>query len=192
MKNAGTVILAIIVLIAFALTGYIGYTLYPKYNPCPEITSDTIYVHDTIPHYIPDTIPYYYAVHDTIMYPDTIPADVDTAAILRQFYAEYSYTRTWADSLLSVEIKDVISQNKPIDNIFTYKILRPQTVVTNITNNYSYGKYIIAGVDIPMKNVKYANIEAMFVTRRWYAGAGYNISLNSPTIKGGLTLFKFK
>lgn len=192
MKNAATVILAVIVLIAFALTGYIGYTLYPKYHPCPITQTDTVYIHDTIPHLIPDTIPYYYAVHDTITYTDTIPAVVDTAAILKAFYGEYTYTRTWADSLLTVELRDVISQNKPIDNIFTYKILRPQTIVTNITNNYSYGKYIIAGVDIPMRDVKYANIEAMFVTRRWYAGVGYNISLNSPTVKGGITLFKFK
>jgi hypothetical protein len=192
MKKTLNYILVGLVLIALFGVGYLGYTLYPAQHPCPTTSQDTLYIHDTIPHYIPDTIPYYIVKHDTIVYTDTIPAVVDTAAILRNFYAEYTYTRTWTDSLLTATIKDVISQNTPIENIFTYKILRPQTIVTNITNNYFYGKYIIAGLDVPMRDVKYVNIDVMFVTRRWYAGAGYNIYLNSPTIKAGATLFKLK
>ena len=192
MKKTLNYILVGLVLIALFGVGYLGYTIYPRQHPCPTTQTDTIYVYDTIPHYIPDTIPYYVVVRDTIFYPDTIPAVVDTLSILKQFYASYYYTRTWEDSLLTATIKDVITENKPIDNIFTYKILRPQTIVTNITNNYSYGKYIIAGVDVPMKDIKYVNIDVMFVTKRWYTGVGYNIKLNSPTIKAGATLFKFK
>jgi hypothetical protein len=191
MKNAGTVILAIIVLVAFALTAYIGYTTYPKLRPCPEASVDTVFVWDTVTYLIPDTIPYYIVGKDSIVY-DTIPSVVDTAAILKQFYAKYYYTRTWTDSLLTVTLKDVISQNTPIENAFTYKILRPQTLITNVTNNYSYGRYITAGVDVPLRNIKYLNIEAMYVTGKWYAGVGYNAAQNTPTIKGGLTLYRFK
>lgn len=190
MKNAGTIILALIVLIAFALTAYIGYSTYPKLRPCPEASVDTVYVWDTVTYLIPDTIPYYIIKHDTIYYTDTIPADVDTAAILRQFYAEHTYTRTWQDSLLSVTLKDVISQNTPVSNVFTYKILRPQTVITNVTNNYSYGRYITLGADIPLRDLKYVNLEALYITPRWYAGVGYNAGLKSPTIKVGAPILK--
>lgn len=192
MKKTGSYILIGLVFLALAGLFYTGYTTYPKVNPCPQTARDTVYIRDTIVYYIPDTIPYYDIHLDTITHNDTIPIEIDTSAILKDYFAKHYYTRTWEDTLLTVTLQDVISQNTPTSNIFTYKILRPQTIVTNITNNYSYGKYLIAGVDIPMRDVKYANIDVMFVTRRWYAGAGYNISLNSPTIKGGITLFKFK
>jgi hypothetical protein len=66
-KNWIIVILSLVI-----LTGvfFFGYAMYPKWNPCPQIKSDTIYSHDTIPHLIPDSIPYYIERIDSVKYKD--------------------------------------------------------------------------------------------------------------------------
>jgi len=172
--------------------GWAGYKLYPTLHPCPEVSTDTVLVHDTVTHTIPDTIPYYIAGKDSIIY-DTVFKDVDTAAILKDYFAWHFYTRHWEDSLLSVTLHDVVSQNKFGGNEFTYKILRPQTVITNVVDN-SRSRYIIFGADIPFKTIDHmsVNVDAMFVTSRFYFGIGYNGELNCPTIKGGVTVARFK
>jgi|WetSurSiteA1Bulk_404760.scaffolds.fasta_scaffold03812_2 hypothetical protein len=192
MKKTLNYIVVGLVLLALAGIFFAGYSVYPKVNKCPQTARDTVYVRDTTIYYIKDTIPYYDIHRDTVIYNDTIPVNIDTSAILEDYFAFHYFTRTWTDSLLTVTLTDVVSRNSLLDNTFAYTILRPQQVINNVINNYSYGKYIIAGVDVPMKDIKYVNIDVMFVTRRWYAGVGYNIYLNSPTLKAGATLFKFK
>lgn len=192
MKTLKNILLGILIAVLLLLGGWAGYKIYPAYHPCPDISSDTIYVYDTILHYIPDTIPYYIVKRDTIIYRDTVFKDIDTAEILKDYYALHHYTRNWEDSLLTVTLKDVITENKPIDNVFTYKLLKPQTIVNNVINTYSYSRYVTIGMDIPLKDIKYVNIELLYVTKRFYGGIGYNPNLNSLTAKGGITMFKMK
>ena len=181
-------------LIALFLLGGLfgGYKLYPRLNPCPEIASDTLYVYDTVPHYIPDTIPYYVVKHDSVVYHDTIFKDIDTAAILKDYYAEHHYYRTWKDSLLVVDLKDIISENRPIDNVFTYKILRPQTVIKNEYTSYSYSRYITAGMNFLLKDLSYTGIEVNYISSKWQGGIGYNFGLKGITARVGGTIVIMK
>jgi hypothetical protein len=125
-----------------------------------------------------------------VIFRDTVFKDVDTSAILRQFYALYSYERSWTDSLLTVTVKDVITQNKPLTNVFTYKILRPQTVVTNFVTNTSYSRYVAFGFSVPVKDLSLSTMDLMYVDRKWYGGVGYG--KGGLSVKGGVTLFRMK
>ena len=187
-------ILVGLVLLALLGCGYFGYTLYPKHNPCPQTASDTVYVYDTAWHTITDTVPWYIVKHDSIVYRDTVFKDVDTAEILKDYYAIHYYTRFWQDTLIAVTKHDVISKNDFISSELTYKLLKPVTIINNVINNVFYSRYITFGTDLPFKQVQHmnVNIDVMYVTSKYYLGVGYNSELNCPTIKGGVTIFKFK
>jgi hypothetical protein len=189
-KTANYIVVGLVI-IALLGCGYVGYTMYPRLNKCPDIASDTVVITDTVSYYIPDTIPYYLAGKDSIVY-DTLFRDVDTAAILKDYFAMHYYERSWQDSSLSVLIKDVISQNQPISNVFTYKILRPQTVIHNEYTDYAYGRYITAGMNFLLKDLDYTGIEINYISPNWNGGVGYNFGLEGMTVKVGGTLFKFK
>lgn len=193
MKSNDYIVVGLIIL-ALLGVGYFGYTMYPKINKCPETASDTVYVHDTAWHTIQDTVPWYIVKYDSIIYRDTVFKDVDTTAILKDYYAIHYYTRLWQDTLIAVTKHDAISKNDFISSELTYKLLKPMTVINNVTNNNLYSRYIIFGVDLPFKQVKHMNIniDAMYVTSRYYLGVGYNSELNCPTVKGGITMFSFK
>lgn len=193
-KNWIIVILSLVI-----LTGvfFFGYAMYPKWNPCPQTKPDTIYVHDTVIHHIPDTIPYYIERIDSVKYKDQewmdsvlIALKVDTAELLKKYYARYYYHREWKDSLLSVQMRDVISENKFVNNIFTYEILRPQTIVQNIDNSKTYASYLQGGLDIPFQNIKYTSLGAQYINPKFYVGLGYGPSIG-VVVKGGFTIFKF-
>jgi hypothetical protein len=195
MKVSWKNILLGFVIALFLLGGlWGGYKLYPSLHPCPETTSDTVYVYDTVWHTIHDTIPWYVIKHDSIVYHNTVFKDVDTAAILKDYFAIHYYTRLWQDTLISIVKHEAISKNDFISSELTYKLLKPMTVINNVTNNNFYSRYIIFGADIPFKQVEHmnVNIDVMYVTSRYYLGAGYNSELNCPTVKGGITMFRFK
>ena len=193
MNKQLTTILTVGIFLCLLAGSFIGgYRLYPRRNPCPEIVSDTVYVHDTVWHIIPDTVPYYIVKNDTVIVNHNIPTVVDTVAILADYYNYHYFTRTWEDSLLTVTLEDVISENFPSDSYFTYKILQPQTVITNVVNNTTYNRYLYFGIDLPIKNVNYIEIEGMFAFEKGYIGVGYEPQINSINLKAGVKLFKFK
>jgi hypothetical protein len=169
-----------------------GYRLYPSLHPCNTQAPDTIYVHDTVFHYIPDTIPYYIVKLDSIVYRDTVFKDVDTAAILKDYYAPHYYERIWRDTALTVILKDVIAENKSIANTFTYQITRPQQIIIQ-QPEVTYSRYITFGAGLPFKNAKHMtlDLDLTFVTPKYYFGAGYNGELNCPSIKAGVTVARF-
>jgi hypothetical protein len=182
------------ILILIVLTGvfFLGYSRYPIWKPCPTTTSDTIYKIDTIIHYIPDSIPFYITKIDSVIYHDTVFKDVDTAAILKDYYAWHYYTRNWDDTLLSVTLKDVISENKVIDHEFTYKIVRPQVVVNNVTNITNYLKYLYLGGGITLPDSKYSNFGVYGAFPRTLIGLGYIPFSPGVNITLGFKIAKFK
>ena len=190
----GNFILAGILALVFLGSGFLtGWKLYPIVKPCSVITHDTILVYDTITYTIHDSIPY--VVRDTIFYPKPyeVPSIVDTAAILRDYYAVYDYTWSRPDTNLLFNFKTRVTQNKPIGYDFTYKILRPQQVINNITDNsITYNRYISLGLDIPIKNVNQIEIEGLYNWDKGYLGVGYTPELKSASIKLGATILKFK
>lgn len=194
MAKTKSIIIGIVIAVLLLLGGWAGYKIYPIRHPCPVIVSDTFYYYDSVPHIIWDTVPWYHLVLDSIPYPDTQYVNIDTGKIINDYFARHYFTREWKDSLLSVTLKDVITQNKPVDNSFTYKLLRPQTVINNSTNSYSYSRYITVGADFPFKSIKHLNmnLELKYISPKWNVGIGYDAELNCPTVSIGATVLKLK
>ena len=185
-------IVAVVILILTAAIFYFGYAMRGIWNPAPVPIHDTIIKVDTIEHHIISEYPYYISKTDTIILRDTIPAIVDTAAILQLYYAFHTYSRAWSDSLLSVSLTDVISENKVFDSDFSYQILRPQEIINNTVVNYSYSKYIYAGLSIPVMNPEYTSINAYGAFRRGLVGIGYIPYKNGLQLTAAIHLASFK
>jgi len=158
---------------------------------CPTITHDTTYIHDTVTHVIIDTFPYYIQGKDSIIYQD-VPQNVDTALILKDYYAKHIYPRKWENDTLKVVLSDTISQNKSIGNLFTYKIKTPFiTTINNIDNSVTYDKYVYIGGSSDLH--KRVSLEATFAGPKSLLGVGYSItSPNYIEARAAFTLFKFK
>lgn len=203
-KTANYIVVGL-VLLALLGCGYFGYTMYPRLNKCPDIVADTLYLPDTTTHTIPDKPPEYVTIRDSIKYRDPVWMDsvikankVDTAEILKDYYAIHYHTRNWfgldsltGDSLLTVTIKDQVSRNTFIDNIFTYKILRNQQVINNVINNTSYANYILVGAGTNMHAFKGVDLDATLVTKRYYLGVGYDAYANSISFRLGLPIVRW-
>ena len=189
-KTANYIVVGLVIL---ALLGcmYFGYTMYPKINKCPDIIADTVIIKDTVSHTIPDTIPYYVIKYDSIVYHDTVFKDVDTVEILKDYYAEHYYTRYWNDTLIMVTQHDMLSENKFKESNFAYKLLKPVTVINNVTKNKYYSKYITLGVDFPLKDMKQIDVEIQLINKDWYLGVGYNNGIKGISIKGGATVLSW-
>jgi len=183
-------IVAVAVLIILGLFFYLGYKAWPKWNPTVTV-SDTIYVHDTTYHNIVDSFPYYIVKRDTIIYFDTVFKDVDTAAILKDHFALHVYSRTWEDTLLKVNLRDTVTRNGFLHSDFSYNILRPQQVIYSVINNYSYSRYVYAGISLNMPDFKYSDLSLFYAFSEGYIGVGYLPLKNGLSIKGGLRIAKF-
>lgn len=174
-----------------ALSFYGGYNYHRK-TSVPQIVTNTVIVHDTTKRVIIDRVPYYIVKRDTIVETKTVFTKVDTAKILQDYYAIHYYTRTWQDSLLKVTLEDAITENVSIDNKFTYEILRPQSIIsTTVNNSVVWSKRIYFGLDIPIKNIKYINLEGIYDFKSGYIGMGYYPELKSLSLKAGVKLFQF-
>jgi hypothetical protein len=170
---------------------YLGYLAYPLVNKPPQIASDTVFIYDTITHFVPDTVPYYIVKTDSVTIKDTVFAEIDTLAILLDYYSLHYYTRTWEDSLLIATSHDAISENEFIDNTFTYKIKYPQQIIYN-TTVYSYSKYLYGGVTIPLGNLNYTGIQLSYASPKFTTGLLYQPGIKAVSLSLGGTIKKFK
>lgn len=178
-----------LLVISLAFTG--GYKYYNCTHPVTTVT-DTTFVYDTIVKEIP--VNHYSHIVDTVFFPDTliIPADVDTAEILRKFYSRYVYARNWEDSLIKVSFKDTVSQNK-IQNSsnLKYQILRPQTVIVNETNIKSYSSYLNISMSSDLK-IQYPEFKLQLIGKNISYGVGYAPKQNTVRINFGYNFLKMK
>jgi hypothetical protein len=190
-KNAALLLGGLAVFVM--MTCFVSGCNYHKHrHPCPEITTHTVIIHDTLIYNIVDSFPYYISHTDTIVYPDTIIQPVDTAEILRDYFALHVYDRHWEDSLLAVDLRDTVTQNRFLHNDFSYKILRPQQIINYYQDNsVHYSKYIYGGVSIPF-NIEYASIDILSTFKRGYFGIGYAPLQKGVSLKGGLRLFTWE
>ena len=181
-----------VVFVALVALSFFGGVIYHKHTMKPlEAITITNTVYDTVDHYITNQVPYYITRVDSIVIRDTVFKDVDTSAIVKDYFTVHYYTRVWEDSLLKVTLKDAIAENRSIDNTFTYKILRPQTIThTTIDNSVSYSKYFSIGVDVPIKDFSYIELEGFYHWSKGYLGLGYTPELKSLNVKLGAVLFK--
>jgi hypothetical protein len=171
-----------------------GYQYRKNHFVCDDnIQYDTTYVYDTVIHEITQYYPYYVEKIDTILYPDSIFINVDTAEILKDYFAIKVHNRIWVDSLLNVWIKDSISQNKIIGHKFEYKILRPQEIVTVIEDNsVHYDKYLNVSLTAPIKYPEYTGINLSYIYNKASFGVGYIPKHNSFSLSAGMNIYKFR
>ena len=181
----------LIILLLFAFIG--GCQRGKRIKICPEIITNVVHVTDTVIYNIVDSFPYYISHTDTIIYTDTVIQPVDTAMILMDYFALHVYNRTWEDSLIKVDLRDTVTQNRFTGNDFKYRILRPQTI-TNITqdNSVHYSKYLYGGVDIPFYNAEYSEVSLLIAFKKGYIGAGYAPFQKGFSLKTGIKLFTWE
>jgi hypothetical protein len=147
----------IIIAIALLLGG-VFYFGYHQGKNSVETTTKTVTVikYDTIVHSIPSvpsvTTKYLYVEkHDTIQI--LIPNKVDSAQVIKDYYTKIYKERKWEDSLIVIILKDTLFKNKIFNDKIEYKILRPQTIITNTTNINNYNTSIYAGVDFALSKI---------------------------------------
>ena len=174
-----------------------GWKAHQKFRPCPEIQSDTIYVYDTIVRFIPDTVPYYIVRKDTVIINHNIPAEVDTTAIMADYYNFHYYTRDWYDinqndTLIHIRLEDVISQNMPLDNNFSYRYYVPQTIINNSVTNVSYSRYLYGTLTLPVPDTKFASLGLSYASGRGLVGVGYMPFNKGVTVTAGFKLIQFR
>ena len=191
LKKYKIVLISIIILIILGLSFFGGYRYYGFTHPVTPPTSDTLYVWDTIFH----DIHHYHVRVDTILKPVDviIPQDVDTALILKDYFAIYKYDREWNDSTLEVYLSDTISQNKIMASDFLrYKLLKPQTtIINNITNVTTYRSYINVGINSDYK-FKHSIIGMTWIGPKYSIGAGYGIQDKTLFLNAGVNIIQLK
>jgi hypothetical protein len=182
-----SILLAIVILFAFIL----GYGS-GKRNNIPVEVHDTIWTFDTVEHHIIDTFPFFIVKRDTIVFRDTIPADIDTSEIIKQYLAIHYYSREWRDSSVIITVDDAVSENRLIDQSLKYEITRPQSIVNVVNNNYSYSRYLYLGGSITLPDAKYSNIGVYGAFSRTFFGVSYMPYQKGLMLTGGYRVLKLK
>ena len=191
VKNYALIGLGAFLVLILSFMG--GCQYHKRTYKCPIALRDTIVVYDTVIHTIQGVPPGYIVIHDSVLVRDTVFKDIDTMAILLKYYSINYFTQLFNDSLISAKNEIAVMENQIIDNNFSYRILRPQTIINNsVDNSIHYNKYIYFGLDIPIKNINYINLEALYAFPKGYTGVGYSPNLKSISIKAGVRLFQFK
>lgn len=189
MKTIITI--GIIVLIIGMFIG--GYFTYPQFNPCPEITTDTIKFYDTITfHHIPDSFPYYVESKPIIIH-DTIYPKIDSSIVYKDYFDLHIYDRKWENDSMEINLRDTLSQNKYRGNYFTYRQKYPtSTVNNNVDNSIRYDKYLQLGIAVPIKDWKYSQVELNYIFPKGSLGGFYQPEIKSFGVKASTTILKIK
>ena len=192
-----TSLISIAIIIVLAASFFGGWKAHQEFRPCPVIESDTVYVYDTTIRVIRDTVPWYIIRKDTVIVNHNIPAIVDTAAILVDYYSIHYYTRDWydinqSDTLIHIRLEDVIGQNMPLDNNFSYRYYVPQTIINNSVTNVSYSRYLYGTLTLPVPDTKFASLGLSYASGRGLVGVGYMPFNKGVTVTAGFKLIQFR
>jgi len=171
-----------------------GCSYGKSHKICAEIVTHTVILRDTITHRIIDKVPYYIQGKTQIVYKtDTIFKNIDTIAVVRDYFSTHITDNVFQDSLLQVFLTTYISQNELKHSIFKYKILRPQEITTvTQDNSTNYSKYLYAGGSVPVNDLKYASVSLFYASQRALIGCGYVPALKGLQVTGAIKLFSFK
>lgn len=118
---------------------------------------------------------------------DTIPQDIDTMSILKDYYAKYHYTDTLTlDTLGFLVLNDTISKNSVLSRSFTSDISIPTTTITKEIYLKKREFFWGMGVNGGTSQLDYVGGEFMFKNKQrnmYGIGVGVNQDLQ-PTISG--------
>jgi len=125
---------------------------------------------------------------------DTIPKDIDTMEILKDYYAKYFYTDTLdIDSIGNIVINDTITQNKifarkPKVNIQIPTITK-EIVITKVINEREF--YYGVGLQGSTDQLNYLGGEFLYRTKKKNAyGVSLGINQDFSPIIGGKVYWK--
>ena len=167
------------------LTGifFLGYSRYPVWHPQEPGSDSIVYIYDTFDHHIIDTFPFYIIKKDSIKYRDPVWMDsviqaskIDTTEInkfLRDYFAEHFYNRKWNDTLISINMGDIVTENQIVKSDITYKLLKPTSIIDNTQTVNNYSKYIYLGGSLSIPNSKFSNAGIYGAFPRTFYGASY-------------------
>jgi hypothetical protein len=117
---------------------------------------------------------------------DTIPADIDTLGILKDYYAKYFYTDTLSlDSLGNIVINDTISRNSILFREIQPNVLIPTTTVTNTVyiNNREF--YVGVGLKGRTDQINYLGGELLYKTKnKQVYGVGIGVNQDFQPVLG--------
>lgn len=164
---------------------------------CPEVGKTTIVEtikYDTIKNKIPEYIPVPGpAIHDTTF----IPREIDTAAILKDYFALYAYADSVKLDSVTLVIKDTVSRNKIKSRSVEYEILYPTKTITITNERYLNRRefYIGPTVSGAIDGFKFVGIESIYRSKKnttFKINAGVNDQLGVQVGLGLHWRLKFK
>ena len=123
---------------------------------------------------------------------DTIPRDVDTVAILKDYYARYFYTDTLTlDTLGYVVLNDTITKNSILNRSFISTIKIPTTIITKEIYLNKREFYWGLGVHGRPDQLNYVGGEFMYKAKnKQVYGLGVGLNQDLQPIVGGRMYWK--
>lgn len=120
---------------------------------------------------------------------DTIPSDIDTLSILKDYYAKYFYTDTLdLDTLGNIVINDTVSRNTIVSRKIQPNVFIPTTTIhsnTVINKTRLYTGFNISGNREALNQAGIGLILKTKKSRIYGVGIGFNRDLQ-PVISGSL------
>ena len=165
-RNLQTLLIVVLAVFLF-LQRSCSFT--PKVEP--EIITEIVTKFDTVKVTKKEYVPKY--ITKTIVEIDSFQLPIDTAFILRDYYAEYFYTDTIKiDTLGTIVINDTITRNLISMRDVQSNILIPTTTVTNtvyINKRELYGGISVSGVTKPSQGetpIKFIGGELLYKNKK--------------------------
>ena len=180
-KNLQTLLIVVLVAIILLNRNCEGKKSHPTE---PTIITDTIVRYDTVRIEKINYVPKWKTKYITKV--DTIPSDIDTLAILKDYYAKYFYTDTLhIDTLGYAVINDTISLNSILSRDIKTNILIPTSTITNtiyINKNEFYWGLSVYG----RKNqISHLGGELLFKNKKHQVyGLGLGVNQNFKPVLG--------
>jgi len=155
----GRLVLAAIAVLVGMVAGWL-LKPSPALNPV-AVTKTVTVPGDSIPDPVAVAVP---VPHDSVVV-DTFWRDVDTAAILRRFFTQYTYQDTIRDSSFVAILREVIAQNQIVERQMQFQNLRP-TAVTYKTNIVAAPAQWYAGPTIYLGNRMGVGAEILYARNK--------------------------
>lgn len=184
MKKISSTLLLSSLMFMLVLGIFTGWMGHKTTHICQTSQTDTVYVYDTVIRTIPKTMfKFRYLsvpelILDTVILKETTP--VDTATILKDYFAKVEFLRTFEDSNLKLTLTDTVTQNKIIGGGMQYQLLQPQTVVVNQPAPTEKGHlYLANSMEIPLVSLGEYNYWAVY-------GANFSVLYTKSDFIGGI------
>ena len=123
---------------------------------------------------------------------DTVPRDVDTMAILKDYYTKYFYSDTLnLDTLGYLVLNDTITKNNILNRSFTSQIQIPTTTITKEIYLNKRELYWGLGVNGTTNQLNYVGGELMYKTKnKQVYGLGVGLNQDLQPVIGGRMYWK--